>query len=307
MALMRRQMDYHKPVLLHESVDLMSIRENGCYVDLTFGGGGHSREILNRLGPEGKLFGFDQDPDARQNILDDKRFTLIESNFRHLKRMLRFQGIGKVDGILGDFGISSHQVDEGSRGFSLRYDAPLDMRMNTEKPFSAKEVLNRYSENQLKDLFWRYGEIRAALPLSRAILKARPLETTFDLVAVAEKFAPRNKHGQFIAQVFQAIRIEVNEELKVIEEMLEQCPDSLKPGGRIVCISYHSLEDRLVKNFFRSGNFDGKAEKDFYGNLIRPLEPVTRKPIAPEATEINENPRARSAKLRAAELLTKDD
>ncbi len=300
-------MDYHKPVLLHESVDLMAIKPEGTYVDLTFGGGGHSQEILNRLGPNGKLFGFDQDPDAKDNLLEDPRFTLIESNFRHLKRMLRFQGARKVDGILGDFGISSHQVDEGSRGFSLRYDAPLDMRMNPEKAFSAKDVLNRYSESQLKDLFSRYGEIRAALPLSRAIIQARPLENTFDLVAVAEKFAPRNKHGQFLAQVFQAVRIEVNEELKVIEEMLEQAPEVLNPGGRLVCISYHSLEDRLVKNFFRSGNFDGKAEKDFYGNLIRPLEPITRKPIAPEANEINENPRARSAKLRAAELKNTND
>lgn len=300
-------MDYHKPVLLQESVDLMAIKPEGTYVDLTFGGGGHSQEILNRLGPNGKLFGFDQDPDAKDNLLEDPRFTLIESNFRHLKRMLRFQGARKVDGILGDFGISSHQVDEGSRGFSLRYDAPLDMRMNPEKAFSAKDVLNRYSESQLKDLFSRYGEIRAALPLSRAIIQARPLENTFDLVAVAEKFAPYNKHGQFLAQVFQAVRIEVNEELKVIEEMLEQAPEVLNPGGRLVCISYHSLEDRLVKNFFRSGNFDGKAEKDFYGNLIRPLEPITRKPIAPEANEINENPRARSAKLRAAELKNTND
>ena len=304
---MRSRMDYHKPVLLQESVDLMAIKPEGTYVDLTFGGGGHSQEILNRLGPNGKLFGFDQDPDAKDNLLEDPRFTLIESNFRHLKRMLRFQGARKVDGILGDFGISSHQVDEGSRGFSLRYDAPLDMRMNPEKAFSAKDVLNRYSESQLKDLFSRYGEIRAALPLSRAIIQARPLENTFDLVAVAEKFAPYNKHGQFLAQVFQAVRIEVNEELKVIEEMLEQAPEVLNPGGRLVCISYHSLEDRLVKNFFRSGNFDGKAEKDFYGNLIRPLEPITRKPIAPEANEINENPRARSAKLRAAELKNTND
>ncbi len=304
---MRRQMDYHKPVLLHESVDLMSIREDGVYADLTFGGGGHSQEILNRLGPNGKLFAFDQDPDAKNNVPNDPRFTLIESNFRHLKKMLRMHGARKVDGILGDFGISSHQIDEGSRGFSLRYEAPLDMRMNPDRAFSAKEVLNQYGEKQLRDLFFRYGEIRSAGALSRAILQARPLETTFDLVRVAEGFAPRNKRGQFLAQVFQAIRIEVNEELLVIEEMLQQAPEVLSPRGRLVCISYHSLEDRLVKNFFRTGNFEGQPEKDFYGNLIRPLEPVTRKPIAPEANEINENPRARSAKLRAAELLIKND
>lgn len=300
-------MDYHKPVLLHESVDLMSIKADGVYVDLTFGGGGHSREILNRLGPEGKLFGFDQDPDAKNNLLEDPRFTLIESNFRHLKRMLRLHQIRKVDAILGDFGISSHQIDAGARGFSLRFDAELDMRMNPEKPFDAKSVVNNYSEKQLKDLFLKYGEIRAAGALSNAIMQARPLETTFDLVTVAERFAPRQKRGQFLAQVFQAIRIEVNEELVVIEEMLQQAPEVLQEGGRIVCISYHSLEDRLVKNFFRTGNFEGRPEKDFYGNLIRPLEPITRKPIAPEANEINQNPRARSAKLRAAELLKKND
>lgn len=300
-------MDYHKPVLLHESVDLMAIRPDGIYADLTFGGGGHSREILKRLGPKGRLLGFDQDPDAKTNSLEDDRFTLIEANFRHLKRMLRLQGLRKVDGILGDFGISSHQIDEGERGFSLRFDAPLDMRMNTDKPFSAKEVLNNYSETQLKELFQRYGEIRAAAPLSRAIIQARPLNRTLELSAIAGKFAPRNKHGQFLAQVFQAIRIEVNEELKVIEEMLEQAPEVLAPDGRLVCISYHSLEDRLVKNFFRSGNFQGEAQKDFYGNLLRPLEPVTRKPIAPAASEINENPRARSAKLRAAELKNSND
>ncbi len=299
-------MDYHKPVLLHESVDLMSIQAEGTYVDLTFGGGGHSREILSRLGPNGKLFGFDQDPDAEANVPEDPRFTLIASNFRHLKRMLRLHQVRKVDAILGDFGISSHQIDEGARGFSLRYEAELDMRMNPDKAFDAKAVLNRYSEKQLKDLFFRYGEIRSAAALSRAIIQARPLQTTFDLVAVAEKFAPRNKRGQFLAQVFQAIRIEVNEELLVIEEMLQQAPEVLKDGGRLVCISYHSLEDRLVKNFFRTGNFEGKPKKDFYGNLIRPLEPITRKPIAPEANEINENPRARSAKLRAAELLSKE-
>lgn len=292
-------MDYHKPVLLHESIELLALKPDGIYVDLTFGGGGHSREILNLL-EGGKLFGFDQDPDAIANKPEDKRFTLIEANFRHLSRMLRLHGVRKVDGILGDFGISSHQIDAAERGFSLRFDAELDMRMNPSKSLSAKTVCNEYSERGLIDILKRYGELNRPHLVSKAIIEARPLESTFDLVKAVERFAPRNKHGQFLAQVFQAIRIEVNEELKVIEEMLTQAPDLLKPGGRLVCISYHSLEDRIVKNFFRAGNFDGKAEKDFYGNLIRPLEPVTRKPIAPSDDEIIENPRARSAKLRAA-------
>lgn len=295
-------MDYHKPVLLHKSVELMALKPDGVYVDCTFGGGGHSRLILEQL-EGGKLFGFDQDPDARANKLDDPRFELIESNFRHLKRMLRLHGHRAVDGILGDFGISSHQIDDPSRGFSLRYDAELDMRMNPEKGLSAKEVLNSYSEEELARVFWKYGEIKSNRRLSRAICQARPLERTTELVSLVEAFGPKNKRHQFVAQAFQAIRIEVNEELKVIEELLEQSAEILKPGGRIVCISYHSLEDRLVKNFFRAGNFEGKPVKDFYGKLERPLEPVTRKPIIPDEAEIQENSRARSAKLRAAEKI----
>lgn len=293
-------MDYHKPVLLHESIELMALKPGGVYVDLTFGGGGHSREILKLL-EGGQLFGFDQDPDAVANKPEDDRFTLIEANFRHLKKMLRLHGVKEVDGILGDFGISSHQIDAAERGFSLRFEAELDMRMNPAKNLSAKTVCNDYSEKGLIEILRKYGEINKAHLVSRAIIEARPLESTFDLVKAVERFAPRNKQGQFLAQVFQAIRIEVNEELRVIEEMLEQSIEVLKPKGRLVCISYHSLEDRIVKNFFRAGNFEGKPEKDFYGNLIRPLEPINRKPIAPSDTEINENPRARSAKLRAAE------
>ncbi len=293
-------MDYHKPVLLHESIELMALKPGGVYVDLTFGGGGHSREILKLL-EGGQLFGFDQDPDAVANKPEDDRFTLIEANFRHLKKMLRLHGVKEVDGILGDFGISSHQIDAAERGFSLRFEAELDMRMNPAKNLSAKTVCNDYSEKGLIEILRKYGEINKAHLVSQAIIEARPLESTFDLVKAVERFAPRNKHGQFLAQVFQAIRIEVNEELRVIEEMLEQSIEVLKPKGRLVCISYHSLEDRIVKNFFRAGNFEGKPEKDFYGNLIRPLEPINRKPIAPSDTEINENPRARSAKLRAAE------
>lgn len=296
-------MSYHNPVLLKESVDLMAIKADGVYVDVTFGGGGHSREILSRLGEQGKLFAFDQDPDAKNNIPNDPRFTLISSNFRYLQKMLRMQGITSVDAILGDFGISSHQIDEGERGFSLRYDAALDMRMNRNKGRSAADVLNQSDETELIRILKQYGEIPRPHLAARAIISKQPLESTFQLKAAIEKLAPRNKPGQYIAQVFQAIRIEVNEELKVIEELLEQSTAVLKDQGRIVCISYHSLEDRLVKNYFRGGHFDGSMEKDFYGNLIRPLEPITRKPLIPSDEEISINPRARSAKMRAAEKI----
>lgn len=300
-------MSYHNPVLLKESVDLMAIKAEGVYVDVTFGGGGHSREILSRLGEKGKLFAFDQDPDAKNNIPDDPRFTLISSNFRYLQKMLRMQGITAVDAILGDFGISSHQIDEGARGFSLRYDAALDMRMNRNKGRSAAEVLNHSDEDELIRILKQYGEIPRPHLAARAIISKVPLESTFQLKAAVEKLAPRNKPGQYIAQVFQAIRIEVNEELKVIEELLEQSTAVLKNEGRIVCISYHSLEDRLVKNYFRGGHFDGSMEKDFYGNLLRPLEPITRKPLIPSEEEINLNPRARSAKMRAAEKIVQEN
>jgi len=300
-------MSYHNPVLLKESVDLMAIKADGVYVDVTFGGGGHSREILSRLGEKGKLFAFDQDPDAKDNIPDDPRFTLISSNFRYLQKMLRMQGITAVDAILGDFGISSHQIDEGERGFSLRYDAALDMRMNRNKGRSAAEVLNHSDEDELIRILKQYGEISRPHLAARAIISQVPLKSTFQLKAAVEKLAPRNKPGQYIAQVFQAIRIEVNEELKVIEELLEQSTAVLKNEGRIVCISYHSLEDRLVKNYFRGGHFDGTMEKDFYGNLLRPLEPITRKPLIPSEEEISLNPRARSAKMRAAEKIVHEN
>tara|TARA_Y100000588_G_scaffold217280_1_gene231190 strand:- start:1016 stop:1927 length:912 start_codon:yes stop_codon:yes gene_type:complete len=298
-------MEYHKPVLLHQCINLLQLKPDGIYVDATFGGGGHSREIVKHL-DTGHLYGFDQDEDAQANALDDDHFTLISSNFRHLKNSLRFKGVRQIDGLLADLGISSHQIDEASRGFSLRYEGPLDMRMNRSRPLDAKQVVNTYSESELTRIFRDYGELVKPHFLARAIANARsssPIETTEELKNTLERYAPRNKHGQFWAKVFQAIRIEVNDEMGALHELLNQAAEILKPGGRLVVMSYHSLEDRPVKNFFRTGNFEGKPEKDFYGNLIRPLEPVTRKPIVPDPTETNENPRARSAKLRAAEKI----
>jgi 16S rRNA (cytosine1402-N4)-methyltransferase len=299
-------MEYHKPVLLNNSVELLALKREGIYIDATFGGGGHSRLILEKLGPEGRLFGFDQDPDAKANQPKDPRFKLIDANFRYLSRMLRLEGIRKVDGILADFGISSHQVDEAQRGFSLRFDAQLDMRMNPERSLSALEVVNDYQEEELYRVLKEYGEITRVKAALDAIVACRPIKTTFQLKEALQTVAPKRKAAQFMAQVFQAIRIEVNEEIKVIEELLEQSPKLLNERGRLVCISYHSLEDRRVKNFFRTGNFEGKPEKDFYGKLLRPLEPITRKPIIPNDKEIESNPRARSAKLRAAEKISSE-
>ncbi len=298
-------MEYHKPVLLHQCIDLLQIKPNGIYVDATFGGGGHSREILKHL-DTGHLYGFDQDEDAQANELENENFTLIASNFRHLKNSLRFKGVRQVDGLLADLGISSHQIDEASRGFSLRFEGPLDMRMNRSRPKDAKMVVNTYPEKELIRIFRDYGELIKPHLLARTITQARaesPIETTEALKSTLERFAPRNKHGQFWAKVFQAIRMEVNDEMGALHDLLTQAADIVKPGGRLVIISYHSLEDRPVKNFFRTGNFEGKPEKDFYGNLLRPLEPITRKPLVPDAYEIEQNPRARSAKLRAAEKI----
>lgn len=296
---MSPKMEYHKPVLLHQCIDLLQIREDGIYVDVTFGGGGHSREILKHLST-GRLYGFDQDPDARANVPDSPNFTLINSNFRHLKKSLRLHGVKEIDGLLADFGISSHQIDEPERGFSLRFEGPLDMRMNPDRELTAARVLNEYLDAELFRILKEYGEIKRPGAMVKAIVENRPLTTTQELKKVLERFAPPQKYGQFWAKIFQAIRIEVNEELVVIHELLEQATEILKPGGRLVCMSYHSLEDRPVKNFFRYGNVEGEPQKDFYGNLIRPLEPITRKPIVPDENEISENPRARSAKLRAA-------
>ena len=302
---MSRKMEYHKPVLLHQCIELLQIRPEGIYVDATFGGGGHSREILKHLNT-GHLYGFDQDPDAAANTPDDGNFTLVQSNFRHLKKMLRVYGVKEIDGLLADFGISSHQIDQPERGFSVRFEGPLDMRMNPDKPLTAASVINEYEPARLQNILRSYGEINRPHPLVNAIIAARPINTTAQLKEVLKKFEPRQKSARFWGQIFQAIRIEVNEELAVIEELLQQVSEILKPGGRIVTLAYHSLEDRPVKNFFRYGNFEGEPEKDFYGNLIRPLQPVNRKPVTADAEELSENPRARSAKLRAAEKINEE-
>ncbi len=299
---MTLRMSYHKPVLLQECIRQLQLKTGGVYVDATFGGGGHSQLILEQL-KGGQLLGFDQDPDARANTLEDKRFTLIPANFRHLKKMLRLHGVREIDGLLADFGVSSHQLDAAERGFSLRFDAQLDMRMNPDKELSAHQVLNTYSSEELARVLRDFGEFNRPNGLVRQIINSRPLNTTQELKEALDKMAPRHKAHQFWARLFQAVRIEVNEEIAVIEEMLEQATALLKPGGRLVCLSYHSLEDRPVKNYFRYGNFQGEPEKDFYGNLIRPLEPVNRKPIEASPEEIEENSRARSAKLRVAQKL----
>ena len=296
---------YHNPVLLQESVDGLAIKENGVYVDVTFGGGGHSKEILKRLGEEGRLFAFDQDEDALQNAIDDPRFQLINQNFRYLKQYLKFYGIQKVDGILADFGVSSHQFDKASRGFSIRFDADLDMRMDKKQDLSASEVVNSYPEADLAKVLFEYGELRNARAMARAIEKARtesPIKTTEHLKQVLGPFLPKMKENKILAQVYQAIRIEVNQEMEVLKEFLLQVPEVLHQGGRLSMISYHSLEDRLVKRFVRAGNFEGEAEKDFYGNINVPLKKIGRL-IVPSNEEIAENNRARSAKLRIAERL----
>lgn len=294
---------YHNPVLLQESVDGLAIREDGVYVDVTFGGGGHSREILRRLGPSGRLIAFDQDEDALANAPEDDRFMLIHENFRYLKRFLKFYGILKVDGILADFGVSSHQFDQAERGFSTRLEGELDMRMSRRGSLSARDVVGTYSFEQLRDLFRDYGELRNAAQVARALINARehqPLRTTADLREVVQPCMPRGKENKGLAQVYQAIRMEVNQELQVLREFLEQTPELLRTGGRLSLISYHSLEDRLAKRFIRAGKFEGEVDKDFYGNPIRPLKAVG-KLIVPSEEEIRINPRARSAKLRIAE------
>ncbi|WP_417444576.1 16S rRNA (cytosine(1402)-N(4))-methyltransferase RsmH [Joostella sp.] len=298
-------MEYHNPVLLKETVDGLAIKEDGVYVDVTFGGGGHSKEILKRLGPNGKLYAFDQDEDAVDNSLGDPRFTLIEENFRFIKRFLKFYGVKEVDGILGDFGVSSHQFDVAERGFSTRFEADLDMRMSKKNHLSAYEVVNDYEENALKEVFGLYGELRNAGSLAKAIVEKRaeaPIKTSEELKSAIRKFLPQHKEHKILAQIYQAIRIEVNQEVEVLKEFLLQTPELLKEGGRISLISYHSLEDRLVKRFIRSGKFEGEPEKDFYGNINVPLKKVGGL-IVPTSEEIKQNNRARSAKLRIAEKL----
>ena len=295
-------MSYHDPVLLSETVAGLAIKPDGIYVDVTFGGGGHSRHLLSQLGPKGRLIAFDQDQDALDNRIDDPRFLLIHQNFRYLKRFLKFHGITQVDGIMGDFGVSSHQFDEGDRGFSTRFDGALDMRMNQEQGLTAAQILNEYSVEQLTVLFREYGELRNGAKLSRVIEAARKekmINTTEELKSIVRPFMPRNKEHKIMAQIFQAIRLEVNQELAVLKEFLLQTKEVIKPSGRLSLISYHSLEDRLVKRFMRHGLFEGMPEKDVFGRAFMPFKPVG-KLIVPSAQEIEKNNRARSAKLRIA-------
>ncbi len=297
---------YHQPVLLRESVEELVQNENGVYVDVTFGGGGHSREILKTLSAEGRLIAFDQDADAKQNLIEDQRFEFVESNFKYMKNFLKSLNRMPVDGVLADLGVSSHQFDEAERGFSFRYSAPLDMRMNTALNETAADVLEHRSEQELNFIFRAYGEFKFSKALVREVLKERELngvKTTDQLVDLVKRVvAERNLKGE-LPKVFQALRLEVNKELEVLKDFLRQSLQVLKSKGRLVVISYHSLEDRLVKNFMRSGNLEGRQEKDFYGNLLRPIKPIYSKAIVPTGQEISVNPRARSAKMRVAELV----
>jgi len=298
-------MNYHNPVLLKESVNGLHIKENGIYVDVTFGGGGHSREILEHLGPDGRLIAFDQDEEALENSLDDDRFTLINENFRYIGQFLKFYGIRKVDGILADFGVSSHQFDSAQRGFSTRFEADLDMRMTKRSELSAFEVINTYEHSQLRNVFFEYGELRNADAIAKAIIDERdrePIKTSSALKLALKRFLPSHKEHKILAQIYQAIRIEVNQELIAIKEFLLQTTTLLDPGGRLSVISYHSLEDRLVKRFIRMGKFEGEVEKDFYGKALVPFKKIGPL-IVPTKEEIKQNNRARSAKLRIAERL----
>ncbi len=298
-------MEYHNAVLLKETVDGLDIKPNGVYVDVTFGGGGHSREILSRLGDEGKLYAFDQDKDALANKIDDERFVLINENFRYIKRFLRFYGVKEVDGVLADFGVSSHQFDVAERGFSTRFEAKLDMRMNQDNKLSAYEVVNEYEEEQLRGVLLQYGELRQAPAMARVIVSERkdaPIETSEQLKLVLKRFLNHRKENKVLAQIYQAIRIEVNQEIEVLKELLLQMPEILKKGGRLSFISYHSLEDRLVKRFIRNGMFEGEPERDVFGNFEVPLKKVGGL-IVPTESEIKMNNRARSAKLRIAEKI----
>lgn len=296
---------YHVPVLLKESVDGLQINPEGIYVDVTFGGGGHSREILSRLGPKGHLYSFDQDADAEQNIpADEQKFTFVRSNFRYLRNWMRYYGVEGIDGLLADLGVSSHHFDDESRGFSFRFDAPLDMRMNERDGLTAADVCNRYSEEELARLFWLYGELKNGRRLANTIVRGRadhPIATVNDLITLVRPLIGANREKKDMAKVFQALRIEVNHEMEALHEMLDAAISCLKPGGRLVVLTYHSLEDRMVKNYMRSGNAEGKMEEDFFGNRLSPLRPVNNKVIVPDADEQERNPRSRSAKLRIAE------
>lgn len=299
------KMDYHNAVLLKETVDGLAIKPDGVYVDVTFGGGGHSREILSRLGPNGKLYAFDQDKDALANTIEDERFVLINENFRFVKRFLRFYGVKEVDGVLADFGVSSHQFDVAERGFSTRFEADLDMRMNQESELSAFDVVNKYDEEQLRAVLFQYGELRNAPAMAREIVEERKnaeIKTSEQLKAVLKQFLNHQRENKVLAQIYQAIRIEVNQEIEVLKELLVQTPEVLKKGGRLSFISYHSLEDRLVKRFIRNGLFEGEPERDMFGNFEVPLKKVGGL-IVPAREEIKINNRARSAKLRIAKKI----
>jgi len=294
---------YHVPALLNESIDGLKVLPSGIYVDVTFGGGGHSREILNRLGDNGRLLGFDQDEDAVANIIPDNRFTFVRSNFRYLKNFLRFHGISQVDGVIADLGVSSHHFDDSVRGFSFRFSGDLDMRMNRGASLNAADILNDYQEDKLADVFYKWGELKNARRIASSVVEYRAkkkIEKTDDLLEIVSPFTRRDKERKILAQTFQALRIEVNGEMDALTEMLMQSLDVLKPGGRLSVISYHSLEDRLVKNFFRTGNFEGNLVKDFFGNPLTPFEVINRKVIIPSDEEQKSNPRSRSAKLRIA-------
>ena len=298
-------MEYHNPVLLQPSVDFLVTNPDGVYVDVTYGGGGHSREILGRIGG-GRLIAFDQDTDAQANLIEDERFTFVPSNFKNLSRFLKYHQAYPVDGILADLGVSSHQFDTPERGFSYREDGLLDMRMNTQSGKSAQDIINQYDEQALSQIFYRYGELSDGRALARRIVRAReekPITTTQELVEVLKPSLPRGRENKSLSRIFQAFRIEVNQEMDALEAFLTQTVDALKVGGRLVVISYHSLEDRMVKNFMRAGNLGGEVEKDFYGNPLTPFKLITRKAAVPDLDEINLNPRARSAKLRVAEKI----
>ncbi len=295
---------YHTPALLQPCMDGLQIKSSGIYVDVTFGGGGHSREILKNLGADGHLYSFDQDLDALQNVVDDTRFTFVRSNFRYLSNFLRYYGVESVDGILADLGVSFHHFDEAERGFSFRFDGALDMRMNQRSEFTAADLLNTYDEKALSDVFYQYGELSNARKLASAIVKVRtskPFVRIADLVDVVEPFVGKDKQKKDMARLFQALRIEVNHEMDALKEMLQQSLETLCVGGRLVVLTYHSLEDRLVKNFMKAGNFEGKVEQDFYGNRLSPFKLVNNKVIVASEEEVEANPRSRSAKLRIAE------
>lgn len=302
-----KEVTYHQPVLLVQSIDGMNIQKDGVYVDVTFGGGGHSKEILRRLKGNAHLYSFDQDADAERNIVDDKRFTFVRSNFRYMKNFLKYYGEDAgVDGILADLGVSSHHFDDAERGFSFRFDVPLDMRMNQRAKTTSATIINNYSESALADILYFYGELKNSRQIAAAIVKERsqkPIETTGELINIVQPFFVRDREKKELAKVFQALRIEVNQEMDALKEMLTAATECLKPGGRLVVITYHSLEDRMVKNIMKTGSIEGKEEKDFFGNVSSPYKLITRKPIVPDAEEQEKNPRSRSAKLRIAEKL----